>query len=522
MWRMSTNNPSLVVGRVDTPAPIVASTGLLIKSIVFADAGGGQLIDATGAVLPIGGASGMVNPPVADNVTDIGTAPLRFRTLFLGTSLVTPTIGVSPLVQHTLPAVFSGEVLTDNAYQSLVNKWLNGTSNYAYNYSAVNNQPVSMFGFQVLGANGVGPGAAGLAARVPFNASDDSGNALTAGAIEGGWIDVTSSIEQGYTALCGSYAGTVYPTVRAVIPPAFANYTNGLSVMGAITGSNPSLIPFGGGANLGLDFQAVGAGIHRFYGATEFSVTDDGTPSGGISINVNVAHQLTIAPAVTGMGAAHHYSIRDSLGVDSDLGYIGATIVDNTPGSIQGRIELRPVDGISGPTSAGFVVAPTGIAAARVRGVQLIPGATGVNAVLLGIGEAGAGLDLRADPTGSASDRAIRIRNPGDTATMLAIQPLASGLSTLTMQSDVDLGAAPTLDSLVGQAAIQIGDTTLVVTNAHVTAASVVLCVLQSVNATFTTIRSVVPAAGSFTVTGNNAATVAVAQIGFMVVNPST
>lgn len=518
---MSTNNPSLVVGRVDTPAPIVASTGLLIKSIVFADAGGGQLIDATGAVLPIGGASGMVNPPVADNVTDIGTAPLRFRTLFLGTSLVTPTIGVSSLVQHTLPAVFSGEVLTDNAYQSLVNKWLNGTTNYAYNYSAVNNQPVSMFGFQVLGANGVGPGAAGLAARVPFNASDDAGNVLTAGAIEGGWIDVTPSAEQGYTALCGSYAGAVYPTVRAQVPPSFANYTNGLSVMGAITGSNPSLSPFGLGANLGLDFQAVGAGIHRFYGATEFSVTDDGTPQGGISINVNVAHQLTVAPAATGMGAAHYYSIRDSLGVDSDLGYIGASIVDDTPGSIQGRIELRPVDGMGGPPVAGFVVAPTGPAAARVRGVQLIPGATGVNAKFLGIGESSAGIDIVPDVGGS-----LRLRNGADTATLLGTEPTSvggEGLIALTITGAIP-AAAVTINAPVGVVDFVNGtawNTTVAVNNTSVEAgATIFASILDGFDATFTMVRVSAVIAGQFVLTGNAACTAPV-RVAFFVINPS-
>lgn len=92
---MSANKPSLVVGRVDTPAAITVSTGLLPKSIVFPDTGGGQLIDAAGNVLPLVGATGSLIP-AADNADDLGqiTTPLRWKSGFFGTSVMTPMLTV--------------------------------------------------------------------------------------------------------------------------------------------------------------------------------------------------------------------------------------------------------------------------------------------------------------------------------------------------------------------------------------------------------------------------------------------
>jgi len=69
-----------------------------------------------------------------------------------------------------------------------------------------------------------------------------------------------------------------------------------------------------------------------------------------------------------------------------------------------------------------------------------------------------------------------------------------------------------------GKCAVAIGAASVVVTNSLVTAASHVICTLQFIDATFTQILSVVPGAGSFTITGNAVATAAT-KIAFLVVN---
>lgn len=64
-------------------------------------------------------------------------------------------------------------------------------------------------------------------------------------------------------------------------------------------------------------------------------------------------------------------------------------------------------------------------------------------------------------------------------------------------------------DAFLGRVAIAAAAASVTVTNNRVTATSVIVPVLQSVDATLTQILTVVPAAGSFTITGNAAATAA-------------
>lgn len=76
------------------------------------------------------------------------------------------------------------------------------------------------------------------------------------------------------------------------------------------------------------------------------------------------------------------------------------------------------------------------------------------------------------------------------------------------------------IDKLAGKAAFAIGASTCTVTNSYVTAASIVLVVMQFADATLNVIRTVVPGAGSFVVTGNTTATAAT-KFAFLVINPA-
>lgn len=62
--------------------------------------------------------------PATDGALDLGGAAKHWRTLYLGTSLVTPSLGPSPTQQHTLPAVPSDTVVLRTAAQTLTNKTL--------------------------------------------------------------------------------------------------------------------------------------------------------------------------------------------------------------------------------------------------------------------------------------------------------------------------------------------------------------------------------------------------------------
>ncbi len=94
---------------------------------------------------------------------------------------------------------------------------------------------------------------------------------------------------------------------------------------------------------------------------------------------------------------------------------------------------------------------------------------------------------------------------------------LAGRLSLPATDSSGTPGSV-TINSPTGQFAVAAGASSATVTNSSVSATSVVLCVIQSADATLVGIVSVVPGAGSFVFTGNAAATAA-CKIGFVVVN---
>lgn len=86
---------------------------------------------------------------------------------------------------------------------------------------------------------------------------------------------------------------------------------------------------------------------------------------------------------------------------------------------------------------------------------------------------------------------------------------ITQGVAVAVSPTSLDKSAAPgnvTIDNSIGRAAIGAGATSCVVTNALCKANSVVQLQLETVDATLTRL-TVVPANGSFTATGNAAAT---------------
>ncbi len=94
----------------------------------------------------------------------------------------------------------------------------------------------------------------------------------------------------------------------------------------------------------------------------------------------------------------------------------------------------------------------------------------------------------------------------------------AAGRLSLPATDSSGTPGSVTINSPTGQFAVAAGASSATVTNSSVSATSVVLCVIQSADATLVGIASVVPGAGSFVFTGNAAATAAT-KVGFVVVN---
>lgn len=79
---------------------------------------------------------------------------------------------------------------------------------------------------------------------------------------------------------------------------------------------------------------------------------------------------------------------------------------------------------------------------------------------------------------------------------------------------------AATINKVAGRSAIALGAASVVITNSLVTAASLVFAQLATADATATFIKSVVPGAGSFTITVNATAT-ADTNVNWWVITPS-
>lgn len=240
------------------------------------------------------------------------------------------------------------------------------------------------------------------------------------------------------------------------------------------------------------------------------------------SLAATVRHKTTAGVAAANMGTALAFYVRDVANLDTFLGGVQGKVVSDTVGAITSSMSLACVDGTGGPPITGLIVAPTGAVAARVRAIQLIPGATGANAQFLGIGEAAAGIDFRADAGGS-----LRLRNPADDATIFGVQATTvagSGLSALTATAAVP-AAVVTVNAPVGVVDFVNGtawSTAVTVNNTSVEAGATVFAVLQGAfDATFTMVRVSAVIAGQFVLTGNAACTAPV-KVAFLVVNPST
>lgn len=93
-------------------------------------------------------------------------------------------------------------------------------------------------------------------------------------------------------------------------------------------------------------------------------------------------------------------------------------------------------------------------------------------------------------------------------------------LGKLSMQASDSSGTpgAATINKPSGQASIAAGASSVVITNSTVTTASIIIVPLQATDATCTSVKSVVPASGSFTVNVNANCTAAT-KLGFVVHN---
>lgn len=103
------------------------------------------------------------------------------------------------------------------------------------------------------------------------------------------------------------------------------------------------------------------------------------------------------------------------------------------------------------------------------------------------------------------------------TTEVLAVD-VAGKIINATAGNSTGTPGAATLNTPSGRSAIAIGAAAVTVTNSLVSATSIVFAVIQTADATLTTLLRVVPGAGTFTITGNANATAAT-NVGWIVFN---
>lgn len=155
--------------------------------------------------------------------------------------------------------------------------------------------------------------------------------------------------------------------------------------------------------------------------------------------------------------------------------------------------------------------------------------ASGVNAVTVNTN--GARIDFGAGASDYASSDGTIVTFAGPIAVTGAVQAssasiasgkfLVSGATGKLSFDTTDSSGAPgavTINKPSGQAAVAAGAAVVTITNNTVTTSSIIYIAVQQSDATCNSVRTIIPAAGSFTVTLNTTCTSAT-KIGFIVFN---
>ncbi len=301
----------------------------------------------------------------------------------------------------------------------------------------------------------------------------------------------------------GFFGGTVYASSITAAASGSSDLLLNSTGTGALKTSSPVVIT--------QALTASGAPV---------ALTLTGSPNTGITaateaidINLNLGRSVTWAAGAGPLAAQRAISIA----APTYVGNAGTPLVITNAATLY--IDDAPTQGANMTLTNRYALL---VAAGNVRfGDNII---TGGNLSFAGaapsISATAANQGVALVPNGKGG---ITVRNSGDTATIFGVQSVASGNYAPTMWASDESGTpgAAVINRPSGQVAVAIGASSVTVTNDLVTATSVVIATLQSYDATFTQILSVVPGAGSFVITGT-AVAAAPTKIGFIVINPST
>ena len=142
------------------------------------------------------------------------------------------------------------------------------------------------------------------------------------------------------------------------------------------------------------------------------SYTINDATADNLSTAITLSH-TTSGTASTGIGVRAVLKTENGAGTEVKAGDVVGGLAVVTATSEQGFVEFRPAYAGTAHT-VGFRARAT--AASGVVGVEVVPGATGVAAILASYGETNTSLRIRATGTG-----AVQLRNPADNATRIVV-----------------------------------------------------------------------------------------------------
>ena len=211
-------------------------------------------------------------------------------------------------------------------------------------------------------------------------------------------------------------------------------------------------------------------------------------------------------------GAALSLDQRIGLPAAYTMGWTSNTIGTNALDTVLQRRAAGAIEQRATTTPQAYEIANTWTSATNLE--KLCFRAVAAAAYEIGAMKGSVGGTLRNIVVGyyanesAAITPAITIQTDGTTAGLVSYPTTVTAAGTT---------GAQTINKLTGTVNFAAAATSLVVTNSLVSTGSIVLCVVRTNDAT-AVIKNVVPAAGSFTITLNAAAT-AETSVGFIVIN---
>ena len=401
---MSTNNPSLVVQRLDRATDLAVSTGLPVKCLVFPATGGLQAIDAAGTILPLVGPSGSLIPS-ADNVDNLGDflTPLRWANgYFAGsvmaaqlTSFVSGTPNVSSLMVKFTPVASSAN------YVNITNAIVNNAPIVAANGSDANVD---------LRLDGKGNGVVNPQSPLVITPPVRTGAAATTGALEVAGAantavltgteasDVIFDLARTVTWAAGSFNEQRAVNIQAptyVISGGASTITTAatLSIADAPTAGAATVIARSYALHVPSGLSNLAGGVGVSTGTNNDIVTSlnvarlvDSPVSGvaGVGAN-NIGSRITITTA-------------NSSGVQVMSGFASGVLSDATAASEVGYLSLGGAFAGTGSEALRLI----GLTGTIVTRVDVTPGATGVAPIIAAAG-GGTNAALALRPLGTSA-----------------------------------------------------------------------------------------------------------------------